>query len=130
MEKVSVVDLSDVVKNGTVGWVTGLGKALFKDELLEVAFYNGVSGEANNSLHMHNFSTERLLVITGGITVEITDDSEGEIIELGPWQMLTIPPASALRLRHRIVKYKKGTFALNLRNSKEGAIGHLLEDRA
>lgn len=124
MSKIIIADL-DVVKKDTVAWVTGLGKAPIKDELLEVAFYNGVSGEANNPLHTHAFSTERLLVIEGGMTVEITDDSEGEKINLRPLQMIIIPPG----WRHRIVKYEKGTIALNLRNSKEGVVGHLPEDR-
>lgn len=126
MSEVIVADLS-VVKEGMVAWVVGMGKAPIKDELLEVAFYNAVSGDANNPLHTHVFSTERLLIIEGGMTVEIIDENgKGREINLCPRQMIIIPPGK----KHRIVGYNKDTIALNLRNSKEGAVGHLPEDRA
>lgn len=126
MSETIIVDLS-VVKDGTFAWVVGMGKAPIKDELLEVAFYNAVSGNANNPLHVHVFSTERMLIIEGGMTVEIIDEvGASREINLCPQQMIIIPPGS----KHRIVKYENGTTALNLRNSKEGAVGHLPKDRA
>jgi mannose-6-phosphate isomerase-like protein (cupin superfamily) len=117
----NIIDLNAQVKAGEVGWVLGLGKALIKDESLELAFYNNVGGEANNPLHHHNLSTERLLVIKGGLLLEI----EGQPQPVGAMEMVCLPPGTA----HRIISYQEGTIALNLRNSRMGAVGHLPEDR-
>jgi mannose-6-phosphate isomerase-like protein (cupin superfamily) len=121
MEKISVINLAKEIPTGKVGWVTGLGKAPHPDPLLEIAFYNQVTGEANNPPHPHKLSTERLLVIKGGMTIEV----EGKEYWVGPFQMISIPPG----LNHHIVSYDKDTIALNLRNSPQGAVGHLPEDR-
>ena len=119
--KSKLIDLEQGIPRGSVGWVTGLCRAQHQDPLLEIALYNDMAGNANNPLHTHKLSTERLLVISGGMTVEV----EGEEFWVGPFQMISIPPG----LSHHIVFYDKGTVALNLRNSPQGAVGHLPEDR-
>lgn len=120
-EKAEIIDLKKLVEQGTVGWVTGLGRAPHKDPLLEIAFYNNVTGDAKNPPHPHTMSTERLLIIQGGMTVK----TEEETFHIGPLQMISLPPG----LKHNIVSYDPGTIALNLRNSPMGAVGHLPEDR-
>lgn len=121
MGKNLVIDFAKEISIGKVGWVTGLSKAPHQDPLLEIAFYNQVTGKANNPPHAHKLSTERLLVISGRIIIEV----EGKEYQVSPFEMISIPPG----LNHHIVSYDKNTIALNLRNSPQGASGHLPEDR-
>jgi len=116
-----LINLTELVESGDVKWVLGQGKALVQDESLELAFYNHVNGEANNSLHHHNLSTERLLIIKGGMLLEIN----GKEYSIGEMELICIEPGE----EHRIISYQEGTYALNMRNSKLGAVGHLVEDR-
>ena len=82
-----IIDLEKEITKGTVNWVTGMGRAPHQDPLLEIAFYNNVSGNAKNPPHAHALSTERLLVIEGGMTLNV----EGETMHVGPFQMILIP---------------------------------------
>lgn len=118
---IEIIDLRSLTHEKEVGWICGLGKARFQDPILELAFYNRVSGDARNPVHYHKLSTERLLVIEGGIIVMVQDKKH----TVRPFQMISIPP----ELEHQIVEYLPDTVAFNIRNSPKGAVGHLPEDR-
>jgi mannose-6-phosphate isomerase-like protein (cupin superfamily) len=121
MENIKIIDFLKEVKRGEGKWVVGMGKALHKDEILEIWFCNKADGEPKNQNHEHNLSMERFLVINGGVTIQI----EGKEIFIGPLQMVSIPPG----VKHNLVKFLPETTMLNLRNSPWGAVGHLPEDR-